>query len=166
MRAWHFLREDKKLGYNDNRLVRVGHTFKCDPDKIEMCSYGFHASRNILDALAYSPGPIICRVELGGKIIRGDDKCVASERTATSIVDATDILHEFACWCAERAMSRLRNPDPRSIAAINAKRKWMRGEITDAELAAARDAAWGAARDAARRSQSRKLTNMVTRSLK
>ena len=67
-------------------------------------------------------------------------------------------LHEFACRCAERALSRVENPDPRSIAAIAAKRAWMRGEITDAELklaegasrAAASAAAWDAARDAAR----------------
>ena len=55
------------------------------------------------------------------------------------------ILHEFACRCAEYALSFVENPDPRSIAAIEAKRKWLRGEITDAEL----DAARGEARDAA-----------------
>ena len=48
------------------------------------------------------------------------------------------ILHEFACRCAEYALSFVKNPDPRSIAAIEAKRKWLRGEITDAELDAAR----------------------------
>ena len=62
-------------------------------------------------------------------------------------------LHKFACLCAERALSRVENPDPRSIAAIAAKRAWLRGEITDAELklaeGAARDAASAAARDAA-----------------
>ena len=63
------------------------------------------------------------------------------------------ILHEFACRCAEYALSFVDNPDPRSIAVIEAKRKWLRGEITDMELRAARDAAgsaaWAAARDAA-----------------
>lgn len=63
-------------------------------------------------------------------------------------------LHEFACRCAEKAMALAENPDPRSIAAIDAKRKWMRGEITDGELAvaqaAARDAAWDATSDSAR----------------
>ena len=60
------------------------------------------------------------------------------------------ILHEFACRCAEYALSFVDNPDPRSIAAIEAKRKWLRGEITDKELDAARAAAWDAARAAAR----------------
>ena len=67
------------------------------------------------------------------------------------------ILHEFACRCAEDALKLIDNPDPRSIAAIAAKRKWLKGEITNEELDAARDAAraaasataWAAARDAA-----------------
>ena len=58
-------------------------------------------------------------------------------------------LHEFSCRCAEYALSFVASPGPRSIAAIEAKRKWLRGEITDAELAAACDAAWDAAHDAA-----------------
>ena len=59
------------------------------------------------------------------------------------------ILHEFACRCAEYALSFVESPDPRSIAAIEAKRKWLRGEITDAELDVARVAARDAAHDAA-----------------
>ena len=64
------------------------------------------------------------------------------------LVDAP-ILHEFACRCAERALSRVHNPDPRSISAIKAKRKWLRGECTDDELRAAWSAAESAAMDAA-----------------
>lgn len=63
------------------------------------------------------------------------------------------ILHEFACRCAEYALSFVGSPDLRSIAAIEAKRKWLRGKITDAELHAARasalDAVSSAAMDAA-----------------
>ena len=63
------------------------------------------------------------------------------------------ILHEFACRCAEAALMQERKagrePDPRSWAAIEAKRKWMRGEIDDNELRAARDTAWDAAQDVA-----------------
>lgn len=64
------------------------------------------------------------------------------------LIDAP-FLHEFACRCAERALSRIDKPDERSVAAIEARRKWMRGEISDDEMdaacAAARDAAWYAA---------------------
>ena len=60
------------------------------------------------------------------------------------------ILHEFACVCAECALTLIDNPDPRSIKAIEVKRAWMRSEATDGELAAARWAASDAARAAAR----------------
>ena len=69
-----------------------------------------------------------------------------------ALIDAP-ILHEFACRCAERALSRVENPDPRSLRAIEIKRAWLRGEATDEELAAAwdaaLDAAWAAALAAA-----------------
>ena len=68
-------------------------------------------------------------------------------------VDAP-IMHEFACRCAEKALSRVEKPDPRSVEAIAVKRAWLRGEATDDELSAAwsaaRSAAWDAARSAAR----------------
>ena len=154
MLAWHFLRQNKKLGYEDNRLVRVGHTFKCEPDTIKLCQQGFHGSIKPIDALEYAPGPIICRVELGGRIIRGDDKVFASDFLVIAMADATETLHLMACWSAEQALKLIKNPDPRSVAAIQAKYKWLRGEITDSELdaawAAARAAAWAAAWAAAR----------------
>ena len=66
------------------------------------------------------------------------------------------VLHEYACRCAEYALTFVREPDSRSIAAIEAKRKWLRGEISNDDLTAARaacdaaaDAAWDAACDAA-----------------
>ena len=49
------------------------------------------------------------------------------------------MLHACACRCAEDALSRIDNPDPRSINAIVVKRRWIAGEATDEELAAAED---------------------------
>ena len=63
------------------------------------------------------------------------------------------VLHEYACRCAEYALTFAREPDSRSIAAIEAKRKWLRGEISNDDLTAARaaagSAAWAAADAAA-----------------
>lgn len=62
-------------------------------------------------------------------------------------------LHEFACKFAEAALPvwEAKFPgDRRPHEAIAAKRAWLRGEITDDELAAAREAAREAARNAAR----------------
>jgi hypothetical protein len=74
--------------------------------------------------------------------VSAEDKLWAVLRE--EFIDAP-VLHEFACRCAENALELIEKPDPRSFAAIEAKRKWLRGEITGAEL----DAAVDAARDAA-----------------
>lgn len=60
------------------------------------------------------------------------------------------ILNEFAFRCAERALGVIDAPDPRSLAAIKAKRAWVQGAITDEELQAAREAAGDTVRDVIR----------------
>ena len=81
------------------------------------------------------------------KHISAEDRLWAVLRE--ELIDAI-ILHEFACRCAERALSKIDNPDPRSVNAVKTKRMWMAGNATGDELAAARGAAWDAAWDAAR----------------
>ena len=51
--------------------------------------------------------------------------------------------HEFALACARRVQHLM--SDPRSVAALDTRERWLRGNATDAEM----DAAWAAARDAA-----------------
>ena len=151
MKAWHFVTNDKRLGYRDGRIVEVGNTYEI-PDKsrpIKLCEYGMHASVRALDALQYAPGYVCCLVELGGKIIEGDDKVVAESRKVLKMIDATNILHEMACISAETALRIADVQDPRCWQSIEAKRAWVRGEISDSELAAAMDAAIAAARAAA-----------------
>jgi hypothetical protein len=55
------------------------------------------------------------------------------------------VLHEFACRMAEQALQLISDPDPRSVAAIAAKRAWLKGEITNEQLSEAREAAYYAA---------------------
>ena len=97
--AWHFARADMRLGYEDGRAIVVGETLTHDGD-LKLCESGLHASATIYDALKYAPGPMLCRVRLGGDIIRGDDKLAASERTVLWAFDATDVLRVFARRCA------------------------------------------------------------------
>lgn len=61
-----------------------------------------------------------------------------------------EVCNEFACRCAERALGNIKDPDPRSLAAIAAKRAWVQGKMTDAELQSAWDAAHNAVLDAPR----------------
>lgn len=126
----------------------VGKTYEHEGELL-LCHSGYHASERALGALNYAPGPIACRVELSGEIRRGDDKLVASQRKVIAAVDATKLLHEFACDCAEEALRVGKVDDKRSWNAIKVKRDWLEGKATDAELAAARDAARDAAWTAA-----------------
>lgn len=112
MQAWHFVRSDRKLRYADDRSVKVGETLAVDPNKLKLCSYGLHASENILDALYYASGlnerhPIIsrdcvilCRVELSGRILKSTDKLCASERRVVWMKDVSKEVREWSKWCA------------------------------------------------------------------
>jgi hypothetical protein len=147
--AWHFLRADGKTNYEPHVLVAAGETLTVDYAPI-LCERGLHASVRALDAFRYAPGPIACRVKVWGEVVIGDDKLAGTHRQCVSMIDATNILHEFACRSAEAALLLADVTDMRCWQAIEAKRAWLRKEIGDAELAAAWDAAWDAARAAAR----------------
>jgi hypothetical protein len=150
MLGWHFVTNDKRLGYGDGRIVAVGKTYTVPKNRpLEFCEYGLHASKRLIDALQYAPGSVICRVELSDRVIHGDDKAVGYKRRVIAMIEGEKVLHEFACRAAEYALTFVKNPDPRSIAAIQAKRDWLLCKINDCQLAAARDAARDAAGDAA-----------------
>jgi hypothetical protein len=151
IQVWHFIRADHTTGEGLLK-VEVGQTLTVE-GPLELCQHGLHGSRKALDALQYAPGPVACKDEIWGDIIEDNDKLCGRYRKCLAMIDATTVLHEFACLCAERALTREREmgrePDPRSWAAIEAKRKWLRREIDDAKLAAAKAAAEAAARAAA-----------------
>jgi hypothetical protein len=159
-RYWHFLRDDNRLQFGERELVEVGKTLRVEGE-LKLCEHGLHASHKAIDALQYAPGPIVCRVTLGGEIVEDTDKAVAQERTVLWMADATNTLHEFACRCAETALKTAKVEDVRCWAAIETKRKWLNGEATDAELTAARAAAWATARAAAWDAENRQLTDML-----
>ena len=160
IQVWHFIRADHRTGEGLLK-VEVGQTLTVE-GPLELYKHGLHGSRKALDALYYAPGPVACLEEIWGDIIEGVDQLCGRYRKCLAMIDATYILHEFACLCAERALTGERKmgrePDPRSWAAIEAKRKWLRGEIGDTKLAAFRaeaidavwDAAWAGAGAAAR----------------
>ena len=186
MEAWHFIKEDRTMQYSGD-LVEVGKTYVFDGDP-KLCEQGYHASLRAIDALAYSPGPVICRVRMGGEIVTGDDKLVANERHVIWMSDATETLREFARWCALEVAHLWDMPagvrqyletgdESLRAAAWDAARDAARAAAWaaawdaawDAARAAAwaaawdaaRDAAWDAARDAAKKNQNDKLEKML-----
>ncbi len=142
--GWHFLPEDGKLANGDGRLVTVGKTYSHD-GPIEICSSGLHASRRIIDALRYAPGPILCRVEVWGDVQSHADKVCAWHRRVIAMADATETLRAFARLCALDVAHLWDMPDI-------VRRYLETGDesIRAAARAAARDAAWAAAWAAAR----------------
>ena len=186
MLAWHFTRTDCRLGFDDGRLVVPGETLTHDGDLV-LCKQGLHASRRIMDALRWAPGPYVWRVRLSGDRLNDSDKMVATERTALWGFDATDTLRLFARRCALDVLHLWDPPDVvvrylktgdesiRDAAGVawadarGAARGAARDAAWDAARAAARAAAWASARaaardaawDAARDKQYSQLTAMV-----
>src|SRR3990167_4789478 len=148
--AWHSPPADRRLR-GSREVVEAGRTYRAE-GSLELCENGMHASARAIDALTYAPGPLVCRVELVGERLDAADKSCARERRVLWIAAATTPPHQFACTVAGDALhlaeARGARVDPRSWAAIETKRRWLRGEATDAELAAAGAAAWAAARAA------------------
>ena len=153
--GWHFLAKDRRLQYGDGRQIVKGRTLRVSEDKpLALCKYGLHASPTVIDALSYAPGPILCRVELIGSRLDGDDKSVAYQRRVIAWADADSMLRLWACWCVRRVWHLL--TDKRSRQAVIIAERYARWQATDAWWAsavavagAAAWAAWVAARDAA-----------------
>lgn len=147
IRAWHFVRDDKRLGYDAEDLtVEPGYIYTTDSTPV-LCQSGLHASRRVVDALKYAPGAYLCVVDVWGEVAEGDDKLVGTNRHVIAAADVTRELRLFACWCVRRQWHLL--TDERSRRAIEEAEAHANGLASKDELAAARDAAWDAAMAAA-----------------
>ncbi len=119
------------------------------------CSHGLHLCRR--EDLIHWLGPEIWLAEYRGEPVVHKNKIVVAEARLVSRFDTWDgrTARLFAADCADRALRKVaKSPrvrsDPRSRAAVRAAREFAAGNISPAELAAARDAARDAARAAAR----------------
>jgi hypothetical protein len=68
-----------------------------------MCESGLHACKHPFDALLYSSGVLLHKVELE-EAIHGYDKSVGRRRKIVASIDTTGLLREFARWCALRVI--------------------------------------------------------------
>src|SRR5690606_17314440 len=105
-------------------------------------------------ALYYAPSDAhwLCAVRLGGTVIHGHGKSVATERTVVWMLPVRKLLVEFALWNTEQAFEAIRKvgfePDERSVKAVRVGRLWLADEASKEELLAAATAARAAARAA------------------
>ncbi len=107
MKAWHFVSDKLR----DGRDIPENGVVLKHEDKLKPCKSGLHASIRLIDALWYSPGSTICRVECDGEILQQEDKLVCSERTILWRVDAEDLLRDFARWCAYQVIDEWDCPE-------------------------------------------------------
>ena len=137
MKAWHFvgntLRDGSPIPADGVKLVY--------PHTPILCKRGLHASIDPFDALQYAPGENLCLVECGGVVLHQNDKLVCTERTIIARMDATHMLRYYARMQALSVVHLWDAPD-------SVLDYLMTGD--EATRAAARAAAWAAARDAAR----------------
>ena len=145
MRAYHFVGKTLRDG---SPIPPDGEWLEFDGEPI-MCKQGLHASRCPLDALQYAPGGTLCLVELGGTIVEGNDKVVATRRKIIKRVDLTDTLRYFARMQA-LSVVHLWNAPQVVLDFLMTGDESLRDAARDAAMAAAMAAARAAARDAAR----------------
>ena len=100
--GWHFLAQDRKLRYDDKRLVEVGVPLASSKEP-KLCHSGMHASPTLLAALSYAPGLVACKVLVTGVAEDDGTKFVGRERVVLEMADMLPVIVEFAKWCAERA---------------------------------------------------------------
>lgn len=134
MKAWHFIREDWTTWARRIPVV-VGESLHVEPPVV-LCEWGLHASLDPRDALGHAPGPVVCRVEISGEIVRGDDKLAATYRRVLWAYDASAVLWHFARLCA---LDVVRLWDPPDVIA-----QWLRTGNKDT-LDDAKQAAWASA---------------------
>ena len=149
--AWHFLRANGRL--RDGRVAPPDGEWLTHTGPLVPCLSGLHASEDILDALWWAPGPIICRVELDGDVQEHGkpvDKLVAARRCILWRLDAETserVLRQFARWCALQVIDLWDAPAvAREYLETGDESK--RDAAWTAARNAAQDAAWAAARHA------------------
>ena len=137
--AWHFTGDKLR---NGEPIPKQGEWLEFDGDPI-MCSQGLHASRHPYDALKYAPGAALHRVRLGGYILEGDNKLVATQRKIIWTIPPEimqPLMWDFARYCARSVLHLWDAPDV-------AKQYLATGDesLRDAANSAANSAAYSAA---------------------
>jgi hypothetical protein len=144
MKAWHIVNSDYTLNYDlAGTKVYPGLELFYEGE-LELCEKGLHASERLVDALSYGNSGVICRVEVGEDYLEGSDKLVSSYRKVLAVADCTSILQQFAIETAESVLPIYEKEYPndnRPRAAIEAVKAYLAGEISQAELESAVDAA-------------------------
>ena len=79
MKAFWFSKHDCKLQHGDGRTAEVGTTHTVEGELV-LCKHGLHASKNLIDAVKYSPDSMLWLVDVDS-CVEGSDKLCGKNRT-------------------------------------------------------------------------------------
>lgn len=133
--AWHFVRDNRPLGYDATGL---------EPGYVNIWKAGLHGSLTVFDALQHATSPCLCRVSMWGAIQQEDNKLLATHRQVLASKDVSSELRLWGCWCVRQVWHLL--TDERSRKAVETAEAYAVGKATSQELKAAGAVAWDAAR--------------------
>ena len=142
----------------DNSPWVIGEWRHVDPPPPDEMCIGLNASQRIIDAMTYVPCEILAKVEVGGEIIKGNDKWTCEKMRVVEAYKWTDEESvRLAVFSAELVIDLYEKQypqDDRPRKAIQAARKWLEyltsskiveaAWASDAAGAAAGAAAWAA----------------------
>ena len=137
--AWHFLQNNKRTRYSDE-LVEVGSVLH-SKGALVLCGNGLHASLHPADAQRYSPGFILCRVELSGEMLHGEDKLCARYRRVIEMKDARQLVLLFAADVYKKVFEAYNLGGEDCDIVVKFVRDFAEGKSTNDGLSAARRAA-------------------------
>ena len=149
--AWHFLqvRGDGAAVLRDGRPLQVGQ-WLVHEGPVEICASGLHASTRAWDALHYSPGSYITRVEVEDVRERHNDKLVCTRRRPVWGFDAEPVLRAFARRVAKDCLDKWIGTVPQVVLDyLETGDESLRSAAESAAWSAAESAAWSAAESAA-----------------
>jgi hypothetical protein len=138
-------------------------------DEIELCVKGFHACMTPLQSLNYVYGDKWFIVEAKGKIIKEDDKFVATDMRIVKKIPVKKVCVEFSIACAKRVLKNFEKNypnDDRPRLAIIAAENWLKNpnnknkELAESAWSAAKSSAWSA-ESAEKKWQNNKLTKII-----
>ena len=100
--AWHGTRADGTTRHLEIKELVGVKTFLVG--NVELCSNALHGSLRAVDMLQYSEGLWIKRTLHEGVVLHDTNKIGSSERTVIGEADATQVVVNWAFWCADRAV--------------------------------------------------------------
>ena len=150
-KLWKSMKAGPKSDNGNEGAWKIGEWRKHE-GKLGMCQSGYHASKNIIDAMSYVNAEVIAQVEVRGKHLeQGDKQCWSEMRIITAWPRTKEDSVSLAIYAAELIIGifEKRYPDDkRPRQAIDAAKRWL-SEPTEENRQAA-EAAWAAAGAAAR----------------